>query len=75
MPPNDQTLVFRRSVAARGDSASPFGMEEIMGDKSPKSKEREQKQKGAAEAKQMAAAKSKQNNQSQFQRPTAKDKK
>lgn len=41
--------------------------EEIMGDKSPKSKEREQKQKGAAETKKMAAAKSKQDNQSQFQ--------
>jgi len=45
-----------------------------MGDKSPKSKQRDQKKKDAAAAKEAAAAKSKQDAQSQYQRPVAKTK-
>jgi hypothetical protein len=45
-----------------------------VGDKSPKSKQRDQKKKDAGIAKDAAAAKSKQDAQSQFQRPAAKDK-
>ena len=45
-----------------------------MGDKSPKSKQRDQKKRDAAIAKEAAAAKSKQDAQSQYQRPATKDK-
>lgn len=45
-----------------------------MGDKSPKSKQRDQKKKDAGNARDAAAAKSKQDGQSQFLRPAAKDK-
>jgi hypothetical protein len=45
-----------------------------MGDKSPKSKQRDQKKRDAAITKEAAAAKSKQDTQSQYQRPAAKDK-
>ncbi len=43
-----------------------------MGDRSPKAKRRDDKQKNAAEAKDRADAKVKQDNQSRFQRPPAK---
>jgi hypothetical protein len=43
-----------------------------MGDKSPKAKRRDDKQKSAAEAKERAEAKAKQDNQSRFPRPPAK---
>ena len=46
-----------------------------MGDKSPKAKQRDQKQKGASEAKQSQQAKSKQADQSRFQKPPGKGKK
>ncbi len=45
-----------------------------MGDKSPKSKQRDQKKRDAAITKEAAAAKSKQDTQGQYQRPAAKDK-
>jgi hypothetical protein len=45
-----------------------------MGDKSPKSKQRDQKKRDAAIAKDAAAAKAKQDAQSQYQRPDAKGK-
>jgi hypothetical protein len=43
-----------------------------MGDKSPKAKRRDDKQKSAAEAKGRADAKAKQDHQSRFQQPPAK---
>jgi hypothetical protein len=43
-----------------------------MGDKSPKSKERDQKQKNLAKAEGTAAAKSKQDSQSRFPQTAAK---
>jgi len=46
-----------------------------MGDKSPKSKQRGQKQKNFAKAEGAAAAKSKQDNQRHFPQTTAKGKK
>jgi len=46
-----------------------------MGDKSPKSKERGQKQKNTARAEDAAAAKAKQANQSHIQQPPAKGRK
>jgi len=46
-----------------------------MGDKSPKSKQRDQNQKHAAKAKGAAEAKSKQDNQSQVVQAIAKGKK
>jgi hypothetical protein len=46
-----------------------------MGDKSPKSKQRDQKQKNAAKAEGAAQAKSKQDNQSHVPQTTAKGKK
>jgi len=48
--------------------------EATMGDKSPKSKQRDQKKRDAAITKEAAAAKSKQDTQGQYQRPAAKDK-
>ena len=45
-----------------------------MGDKSPKSKQRDQKKKDAATAKDATVAKAKQDAQSQYQRPEAKGK-
>ncbi len=45
-----------------------------MGDKSPKSKQRDQKKKDAAGAKDAATAKAKQDAQGQYQRPEAKGK-
>ena len=48
--------------------------ETMMGDKSPKSKQRDQKKKDAASAKGVAVAKAKQNSQSQYQQPVAKGK-
>ena len=50
-------------------------MEAIMGDKSLKSKQREQKQKDAAKAENAAAAKSKQDSYTRLQQPVAKGKK
>jgi hypothetical protein len=47
-------------------------MEATVGDKSPKSKERGQKQKSAARAEDAAATKAKQANQSYTQPPPAK---
>jgi hypothetical protein len=46
-----------------------------MGDKSPKSKQRDQKQKTFAKSEGTAAAKSKQDSQRHFPQPTAKGKK
>ena len=46
-----------------------------MGDKSPKSKQRDLKQKGIAKAESAAAAKSKQDRQSRFPQAAAKGKK
>jgi len=45
-----------------------------MGDKSPKSKERDQKKRDAATAKGSAAAKAKQDSQSRYQQPATKGK-
>ena len=45
-----------------------------MGDKSPKSKQRDQKKKNAASVKGAAVAKAKQDAQSQYQRPETKGK-
>ena len=50
-------------------------MEVIMGDKSLKSKQRDQKQKDAAKAGNAAAAKSKQDSYTRLQQPVAKGKK
>jgi hypothetical protein len=46
-----------------------------MGDKSPKSKQRDQKKRDASVAKDTAAAKVKQDANSQYQQPPAKGKK
>jgi hypothetical protein len=45
-----------------------------MGDKSPKSKERDQKKRNAATTKNTEAARAKQAGQSQYQRPSTKGK-
>jgi hypothetical protein len=50
-------------------------MEAAMGDKSLKSKQRDQKQKDAAKAESAAAAKSKQESYTRLQQPVAKGKK
>jgi hypothetical protein len=50
-------------------------MEATMGDKSLKSKQRDQKQKDAAKAGNAAAAKSKQDSYTRLQQPVAKGKK
>jgi hypothetical protein len=50
-------------------------MEEAMGDKSPKSKQRDQKQKDSAKAGSVAAAKSKQESYTRPQQTVAKGKK
>jgi hypothetical protein len=50
-------------------------MEALMGDKSPKSKQRGQKQKGAAQAGSAAQAKAKQDSFNHPQQPVAKGKK
>jgi hypothetical protein len=46
----------------------------MMGDRSPKSKQRDQKKRDAATAKGAAAAKAKQDAHNQYQRPAAKGK-
>jgi hypothetical protein len=55
--------------------ACTIDMEVAMGDKSLKSKQRDQKQKDAAKAGSAAAAKSKQDNYTRPQQPVAKGKK
>jgi len=55
--------------------ACAIDMEAAMGDKSLKSKQRDQKQKDAAKAGSAAAAKSKQDSYTRLQQPVAKGKK
>lgn len=55
--------------------ACAIDMEAVMGDKSLKSKQRDQKQKGAAKAGNVAAAKSKQDSYNRPLQPVAKGKK
>jgi len=59
----------------RGSDGRRHRTEATMGDKSPKSKERGQKQKNTARADDAAAAKAKQENQSHTQQPPAKGRK
>jgi hypothetical protein len=57
--------VRSRGCDARGSWHLPFQLEATMGDKSPKSKQRDQKQKDAVKQQSVASAKTKQSAQAQ----------
>jgi hypothetical protein len=68
-------LLFDARTAIVVPMASAIERRQTMGDKSPKSKQRGQKQKDAAKAESAAKVKSRQDSQSQAREPTAKGKK
>ncbi len=73
--PQATRLPFKAATAMLTSMADVINTEAAMGDKSLKSKQREQKQKDAAKAENAAAARSKQDSYKRFQQPVAKGKK